>query len=105
MPDRVAQSTARLTHEPEVPGSIPGPATYFRFSFRLFKKGSCHLLKKYLHEVLVNRLGGLSLSRKSVGRLTDRPDMTIDVNRGRKTVTQKIPGCEECARASTSADF
>ena len=29
----VAQSVARLTHEPEVPGSIPGPATYFRFSF------------------------------------------------------------------------
>ena len=22
-----------LTHEPEVPGSIPGPATYFHFSF------------------------------------------------------------------------
>ena len=33
-PGRVAQSVARLTEEPEVPGSIPGPATYFRFSFR-----------------------------------------------------------------------
>ena len=32
-----------------------------------------------MHEVLVNRLGGLSLPRKSVVRLTDRPDMTIDV--------------------------
>ena len=32
-----------------------------------------------MHEVLVNRLGGLSLSRKSVVRLTDRPDMTLDV--------------------------
>ena len=32
--------------------------------------------RKYLHEVLVNRLGGLSLPRKSVVRLTDRPDMT-----------------------------
>ena len=31
-----------------------------------------------MHEVLVNRLGGLSLPRKSVVRLTDRPDMTID---------------------------
>ena len=30
-----------------------------------------------MHEVLVNRLGGLSLPRKSVVRLTDRPDMTI----------------------------
>ena len=32
-----------------------------------------------MHEVLVNRLGGLSLPRKSVDRLTDRPDMTLDV--------------------------
>ena len=24
-----AQSLARLTHEPEVPGSVPSPATYF----------------------------------------------------------------------------
>ena len=37
-----------------------------------------------MHEVLVNRLGGLSLPRKSVVRLTDRPDMTLDVYRGRK---------------------
>ena len=35
-----------------------------------------------MHEVLVNRLGGLSLPRKSVVRLTDRPDMTLDVYRG-----------------------
>ena len=39
--------------------------------------------------ILVNRLGGLSLPRKSVVRLTDRPDMTIAVYRGRKTVTQQ----------------
>ena len=43
-----------------------------------------------MHEVLVNRLGGLSLSRKSVVRLTDRPDMTLDVYRGRKTTMQQI---------------
>ena len=42
-----------------------------------------------MHEVLVNRLGGLSLPRKSVVRLTDRPDMTIDVYRGRKTTIQQ----------------
>ena len=41
-----------------------------------------------MHEVLVNRLGGLSLPRKSVVRLTDRPDMTLDVYRGRKTTKQ-----------------
>ena len=37
-----------------------------------------------MHEVQVNRLGGLSLARKSVVRLTDRPDMILDVYRGRK---------------------
>ena len=41
-----------------------------------------------MHEVLVNRLGGLSLPRKSEVRLTDRPDMTLDVYRGRKTTLQ-----------------
>ena len=30
-----------------------------------------------MHKVLVNCLGGVSLPRKSVGRLTDRPDMMI----------------------------
>ena len=42
-----------------------------------------------MHEVLVNRLGGLSLPRKSVVRLTDRTDMTLDVYRGRKTTMQQ----------------
>ena len=41
-----------------------------------------------MHEVLANRLGGLNLPRKSAVRLTDRPDMTLDVYRGRKTTTQ-----------------
>ena len=43
-----------------------------------------------MHEVLVNRLAGLSLPRKSVVRLTDRPDMTLDVDRGRKTTMQQL---------------
>ena len=42
-----------------------------------------------MHEVLVNHLGGLSLPRKSVVRLIDRPDMTLDVYRGRKTTIQQ----------------
>ena len=42
-----------------------------------------------MHKVLVNHLGGLSLPRKSVVRLTDSPDMTIDVYHGRKTTTLK----------------
>ena len=44
--------------------------------------------RKYVHEVLVNHLGSLSLPRKSVVRLTDRPNMTLDVYRGRKTTIQ-----------------
>ena len=35
-----------LTRKSGVLGSIPGLATYFRFSFRFFKKGSCQLLAK-----------------------------------------------------------
>ena len=42
-----------------------------------------------MHEVLVNCLGDLSLPRKSVVRLTDRPDMTLDVYHGRKTTAQQ----------------
>ena len=42
-----------------------------------------------MHEVLVNPLGGLSLPRKSVVRLTDRPDLTLDVYRRLKTTMQQ----------------
>ena len=42
-----------------------------------------------MHEVLVNRLGGLSLPRKSVVRLNDHPDITLNVYRGRKTTVTK----------------
>ena len=45
-PGRVAQSVGHLTRKSGVMGSIPGLATYFRFSFRFFKKGSCQLLAK-----------------------------------------------------------
>ena len=43
-----------------------------------------------MHEVLVKRLGGLRLPRKSVVRLTDRPDMTLDVYRGRNATMQVL---------------
>ena len=43
---RVAQSVGHPTRKSGVLGSIPGLATYFRFSFRFFKKGSCQLLAK-----------------------------------------------------------
>ena len=42
-----------------------------------------------MQKVLVNRSGGLSLPRKSVVRLTHRPEMTLDVCRGRKTTKQQ----------------
>ena len=56
-----------------------------------------------MHEVLVNRLGGLSLPRKSVVRLTDRPDMTLDVYRGRKTTMQQQQQLSKCSITSESA--
>ena len=47
-------------------------------------------------------LGGLSLPRKSVVRLTNRPDMTLDVYRGHKTTTTKQVShvSESCNMAS-----
>ena len=69
-------------------GLIPGLAIYF-FSPSADSRGTVvSYRQKYVHEVLVNCLGGLSLPRKSVVRLTDRPDMTLDVNPGRKTTIQ-----------------
>ena len=46
VPGRVAHSVGHLTRKSGVLGSIPGLATYFRFSFRFFMKGSCQLLAK-----------------------------------------------------------
>ena len=45
-PGHVVQAVGHLTRKSGVLGSIPGLATYFRFSFRFFKKGSCQLLAK-----------------------------------------------------------
>ena len=45
-PGRVAQSVGHMTSKSGVLGSITGLATYFRFSFRFFKKGSCQSLAK-----------------------------------------------------------
>ena len=55
---RVAQSVGHLTRKSGVLGLILGLATYFRFSFRFFKKGSCHLLAK-----ICARSTGLPLRR------------------------------------------
>ena len=45
-PGRVAQTVGHLTRKSGVLVSITGLATYFRFTFRFFKKGSCQLLAK-----------------------------------------------------------
>ena len=58
-----------------------------------------------MHEVLVNRLGGLSLPRKSVVRLTDRPDMTLDVYRGRKTTMQQQQNLGFCFCLNIQSNF
>ena len=88
-PGRVAKSVRHLSRKSGVLGSIPGLATYFRSPSADSRRAVVSYWRKYVHEVLVNRLGGLSLPRKSVVRLTDRPDMTLDVYRGRKTTIQQ----------------
>ena len=86
VPGRVAQLVGHLTHESEILGSIPSLATYFCFSADS-RRAVVSYWRKYVQEVLVNRLEGLSLPRKSVVRLTNRPDMTLDVYCGCKTTT------------------
>ena len=44
--DLLTDHTGHLTRKSGVLGSIPSLATYFCFSFRFFKKGSCQLLAK-----------------------------------------------------------
>ena len=70
-------------------GSIPGLARYFRCPSAFSRRAVVSYWRKYVHEVLVIRLGGLSLPRKSVLRLTDRPDMNLDIYHGRKTAIQQ----------------
>ena len=86
---RIAQSVGHLTRKSE---SWIGYAVW-QHTFVSFPADSRRAVVsywcKYVHEVLVNRLGGLSLSRKSVVRLTDRPDMTLDVYHGHETTTQQ----------------
>ena len=69
------QWVGHLTLKSEVLGSIPGLVSPSADS----RGAVVGYWRKYVHEVLVNRLGGLSLPRKSVISLTDRPDMTLDV--------------------------
>ena len=86
---RVAQLVGHLTRKSEVrvqypvwPHTFVSPSTDSRGAVVSY-------WRKYVPKVLVNRLGGLSLPRKSMVKLTDHPDMTLDVYPGRKTITQQ----------------
>ena len=82
MSGRVAQSVERLTQEPEVPTFL-SPSTGSR-------RAVVSYWRKYVHLLPVNPLGGLSLPRNSVVRLTDSPAMTLVVYSGRKETKQQI---------------
>ena len=81
MPGHLTQSVVYLIQMPEVPSSIPGPATYFHFSSSsaVPRKAVVSYLGKFVCLVRANCLRGLSLPRKSVVRLTDCPNMTMVV--------------------------
>ena len=83
-PGHIGQSVGHLTRTlyPVWQHTFVSPSAFSR-------RAVVSYWRKYVHEVLVNRLGGLSLPSKSVVRLTDRPDMTLDVYRGRKTTAQQ----------------
>ena len=59
------------------------------FILPLIKKGSFSYRRKYVHEVPVNCLRGLSLPRKNVVRTTGHYGMTIAIYHGRTTTTQQ----------------
>ena len=88
-PGRVAQSVGHLTRKSGVLVRYPVWQHTFVSPSAFSRRAVVSYWRKCVHEVLVNRLGGLSLPRKSVVRLTDRPDMTLDVYHGRKTTIQQ----------------
>ena len=89
-PGHVAQSVARLTQEAEVRWvRYPVWLHTFVSPSADSRRAVVSAWQKSVHEVLVKRLGGLRLPRKSVVMLNDRPDLTIGVYRGRKTRTQQ----------------
>ena len=84
---RVAQSVARKSQRSRVRYPVQ-PHTFVSPSADS-RRAVASYWRNYVHEVLVNRLRGLSLPRKSVVRLTDHPDMTLAVYRWRKTMKQQ----------------
>ena len=83
----LVQLVACLTQVPEVPVR---PHNFISSSADS-RRAVVRYWRKFVHKILLtgNCLGGLSLLRKSVIRLTDHPDMTIAIYRGHKTTTQQ----------------
>ena len=77
LPGRVAQLVGHLTCKSGVLGSTPVSQHTFVSPSAFSRRTVVSYWRKYVQEALVNRLGGLSLPRESVVRLTDRPDMTL----------------------------
>ena len=89
-PGRKAQSVGRLTEDTRSDHLLS-------FLLPLIQEGQLSVTGKSM--CTINHLGGLSLPRKSVARLTDCPNMTIAVYCGCKTTIQhkttfrkKFPG-------------
>ena len=70
-PGGVTHLVVHLTHEPEVPGSIAGTATYFCFSFHHSTESRRAAVSYWRKNVYLVPL------RSSVVRLTDRPVMEV----------------------------
>ena len=81
-PDRVSNPGPLSYESGALPIALRGPAADSR-------RAVVSYWRKYVHQVLINRLGGLSLPRKSVVRFTDHPDMTLAVYCGLQTTTQQ----------------
>ena len=75
-----------MTQESEVPGSV----RLLSFVSPSGDAGSAVVScwRMYMHLVLINHFGGLSLPRNSVVRLSDPPDMTIAVYHGHKATKE-----------------
>ena len=89
LPGRIAQSAGHLTRKSGVLGSIPSLATYF-LSPSAFSRRTVTVVsywRKYVQEVLVNRLGGLNLPRKNWPSRHDLRSLPLTYNNNATTTT------------------
>ena len=84
----VVQLIAHLTQEPEVPGGIPGSATFVPPSADS-RRAVVSYWRKYVYKVLINSFVGINLPRNCVVRLTDHSTTTIPIYCGCKATKQQ----------------